>query len=67
MDCQYRIEKMGKPYPLRLRDEPEQTSIPVEAPGLADTYHLNPRFIGSVEQLIGHPSCAILVRQLDRF
>jgi hypothetical protein len=56
MDCQYRIEKVGKSYPLRLRDQAEQAPIPIEAPGPADLYDLDLRFIGSVEKLIGYPS-----------
>lgn len=35
MHGQERIEQMGQPDPLRFRDQAEQVSIAVEAPGSA--------------------------------
>ena len=64
---QHRVEEMRQADPLRLGDQAEQRAVSVEAPWPADLDDLEPRFVVTVQELIGDPARRCLVRQLERF
>ena len=64
---EHRVEEMRKADSLRLRDQAEQSAVSVEAPWPAYFDDLEPRFVVTVQKLIGDLSGRCLVRQLKRF
>ena len=65
VDGQHRVEKVREADALRLRHQPEQRAVAVEAPRPPRGDDLQPLLGLPVEQLVGHRSRRRLVGQLD--
>src|SRR3954464_10568233 len=65
MHGQHWIKQMCKTDPMRLRNEPKQSPIAIEAPGSTQLNNLNPRFVVTVEKFIRHLTGRPLICQLN--
>jgi hypothetical protein len=66
VDRQQRIEQVGQADALCFRDQPNERSVAIEAPGPTLLDDLQARFVVAAYQLIRNPSGRIFVRQLQR-
>jgi hypothetical protein len=51
--AQERIEQVGQTDAMRLRNQPEQPPVPIEAPRAALFHYLQAQFVMAVKQLVG--------------
>jgi hypothetical protein len=52
---------MSEANALRFRDQPEEPSVPIEAPGTAFLHDLYARLVVAIEELVRHPSFGCFV------
>ena len=57
---------MRETDPMSLRHEPEQRTVPVEAPGPAFLDDLEAGLVVAIQELVGNPARGVLVGQLER-
>jgi hypothetical protein len=62
---EHRIEQIGQPDALGFGHQSEQMPVAVEAPGSSGLDDLDGRLAVPVEELVGHPSFAVLEGDLD--
>ena len=60
------VEEVGQADSERLRDEPEQRAVAVEAPRPALLHQIEPGLVVPIEQLVGHLAGGRLVGEFDR-
>ena len=66
MHRQQRIEKMGEPDAVSLRDEAKELPVTVETPGASLFDHLDTGLIVAVQEPVVHPAGRRLMRELER-
>src|SRR5437879_9767251 len=67
MNREHGIKQVGKPYPMRLRDEAETRAVTIEAPRSSLFDNVDARFIVPIQQFIRHFSQRIFVCQFQSF
>jgi hypothetical protein len=65
MHRKYRIKEMREAYALRLRHQPKEPPVSVEAPGSPLLRDFYARLIVAVQKFIRNPSFRSLVGQFD--
>jgi hypothetical protein len=65
MNGKDRIEEMRQVNALRLRDEAEQGTVTIEAPGTPFFDDLEVRLSVTVKQFVADPAGRVLIREFD--